>query len=43
MQAELNSLMAEHPGASVKPELRSPTPIVVGKAASEVVDLTLDD
>jgi len=43
LQAELNSLMAERTSSSVKRELRSPSPIVVGKAAGEVVDLTLDD
>jgi hypothetical protein len=43
MQAELNSLMAGPSGSSVKRELRSPSPIVVGQAAGEVVDLTLDD
>jgi hypothetical protein len=35
--------MAEQPSSSVKSELRSPSPIVVGKATGEVVDLTLED
>jgi len=43
LQAELNSLTAGHSSSSVKRELRSPSPIVVGKAAGEVVDLTLED
>jgi len=43
LQAELNSLMAERTSSSVKRELRSPSPIVVGRAAGEVVDLTLED
>jgi hypothetical protein len=45
MQSELNSLMAEHSNSesSVKREIRSPSPIVVGKAAGEVVDLTFED
>ncbi|KAF8483632.1 hypothetical protein DFH94DRAFT_690107 [Russula ochroleuca] len=43
LQAELNSLTAGPSGSSVKRELRSPSPIVVGQAAGEVVDLTLDD
>jgi len=43
LQAELNSLITGHPSSSVKPELRSPSPIVVGNAAGEVVDLTLED
>jgi hypothetical protein len=35
--------MAEHSTPSVKRELRSPSPIVVGEAANEVVDLTLEE
>jgi hypothetical protein len=35
--------MTERTSSSVKRELRSPSPIVVGKAAGEVVDLTLED
>jgi len=43
LQAELDSLKAaERSGTSVKRELRSPSPIVVGHSG-EVVDLTLDD
>jgi len=37
---ELNSLMGEQSGSSVKPEIRSPSPIVVGQAAGTVIDLT---
>ena len=40
---DLNSLMAGESGSSVKHEPRNPSPIVVGQAAGEVVDLTLDD
>lgn len=36
-------MTAEQSGSSVKREMRSPSPIVVGKARGEVVDLTLDD
>jgi len=43
LRAELDSLTAEQSDSGVKRELRSPSPIVVGKAAGEVVDLTLDD
>ncbi|KAI0254432.1 hypothetical protein BJV78DRAFT_1184302 [Lactifluus subvellereus] len=43
LQAELSSLKAEQPGSSIKRELRSPSPIVVGAAAGEVIDLTLED
>jgi hypothetical protein len=43
VQAELNSLTDGRPSSSVKRELRSPSPIVVGNAAGEVVDLTLED
>ena len=39
----MNSLVAEQSHSSVKRELRPPSPIVVGRAAGEVVDLTLDD
>jgi hypothetical protein len=39
----MNSLVAGQSHSSVKPELRSPSPIVVGQAAGEVVDLTLED
>jgi hypothetical protein len=43
MQAELDSLMtAEQSDTSVKREVRSPSPIVVGHSG-DVVDLTLDD
>ena len=35
--------MAEQTGSSVKHELRTPSPIVVGQATGEVVDLTLED
>jgi len=43
LEAELNSLkMARKSGSSVKHE-RAPSPIVVGQAAGEVVDLTLED
>jgi hypothetical protein len=35
--------MDEESRPSVKRELRSPSPIVVGQAAGEVVDLTLED
>ena len=37
---ELNSLMGEQTGSSVKHEIRSPSPIVVGQAAGKVIDLT---
>jgi len=43
LQAELNSLTDGRPGSAFKRELRSPSPIVVGSAAGEVVDLTLED
>ncbi|KAH9975523.1 hypothetical protein BGW80DRAFT_1297528 [Lactifluus volemus] len=43
LQAELNALRAEESTSSVKREQRSPSPIVVGAAAGEVIDLTLDD
>jgi len=43
LQAELDSLNAGQSDSGVKREWRSPSPIVVGKAAGEVVDLTLDD
>ncbi|KAF8487197.1 hypothetical protein DFH94DRAFT_849630 [Russula ochroleuca] len=43
LQAELDSIMTEQSRSSVKRELRSPSPIVVGRAAGEVVDLTLVD
>jgi hypothetical protein len=43
LQAELDSLMtAEQSDTSVKREVRSPSPIVVGHSG-DVVDLTLDD
>jgi len=42
LQAELDSLIAEQSRSSVKRELRSPSPIVVGQAAGEVIDLTLE-
>jgi len=35
--------MPGHSNSSVKRELRFPSPIVAGKAAGEVVDLTLED
>ena len=35
--------MAEQSGPSVKRELRSPSPIVVGRASGEVIDLSLED
>jgi hypothetical protein len=35
--------MAEESRSSVKRELRSPSPIVVGQAAGEVIDLTFED
>ena len=34
--------MAGESGSSFKHELRTPYPIVVGQAASEVIDLTLE-
>jgi hypothetical protein len=41
---ELNSLIADQSSSSsVKRELRSPSPIVVGQAAGKVVDLSLED
>jgi hypothetical protein len=43
LQAELSSLMAGQSGSSVRRELRSPSPIVVGRASGEVVDLSLED
>jgi len=43
LQAELNSLTDGHSSSSVKRELRSPSPIVVGEAAGVVIDLTLED
>ncbi|KAF8487198.1 hypothetical protein DFH94DRAFT_687674 [Russula ochroleuca] len=43
LQAESNSIMAEESRSSVKRELRSPSPIVVGQAAGEVIDLTFED
>ena len=39
----MNSLVAGQSHSSVKRELRPPSPIVVSRAAGEVVDLTLDD
>lgn len=35
--------MAEQESTSAKPEPRSPSPICVGRAAGEVIDLTLED
>jgi hypothetical protein len=35
--------MAGQPSSSVKRELKSPTPIVLGSAAGGIVDLTLED
>jgi len=43
LQAEMDSLMAERSRSSVKCESRSLSPIVVGRAAGEVIDLTLED
>jgi len=43
LQTELDSLMAGQPSSSVKRELKSPTPIVLGSAAGGIVDLTLED
>ncbi|KAI9511501.1 hypothetical protein F5148DRAFT_327403 [Russula earlei] len=43
LQAELDSLIAEQSSSSVKRERRSPSPIILGHAAGEVIDLTLED
>ncbi|KAH9990348.1 hypothetical protein BJV77DRAFT_1068992 [Russula vinacea] len=43
LQGKVNSLMATQSPSSVKRELRSSSPTVMGQAACEVIDLTLED